>query len=153
MTPAQHLAFLLLPFDPAIARQARSALAKLRKLTPGATELVYDNYRGVVVGFCPTEKPSTGILSLAIYADHCSLCFIQNGPRIPDPKKLLKGSGSVARHIKLASANDLDQPAILALIAAAKRMANVPFNPKQRRRLIIQSISAKQVSRRPAPRK
>lgn len=150
MTPTQQLNSFLRPFTPDIARTARAALAKLRKLTPGAFELVYDNYRGLVIGFGPTERPSEAILSIAIYPQHIALCFIQNGPRIPDPQRILKGSGSVARHIILDSPKTLDQPATLALIAAAKSLARIPFNPNQPRHLIIRSISAKQLPRRPA---
>jgi hypothetical protein len=151
MTPKQQLDAFLDRFSPDIARTARSALAKLRKLTSGATELVYDNYRGLVVGFGPTERPSDAVLSIAIYSGRIALCFIQNGPRIPDPKKLLRGSGTVARHIRLQSAATLDEPPILALIAAAKSMARVPFDPNQRRRLIIRSVAVRQLPRRPAP--
>jgi len=32
----------------------------MRKLR-GATEMVYDNYNGLVIGFSPTEKPSLAI--------------------------------------------------------------------------------------------
>ena len=151
MTPREQLNTFLRRFSPDIARTARSALAKLRKLTPGATEMVYDNYRGLVVGFGPSDRPSDAVLSIAIYSGRIALCFIQNAPRLPDPQHLLRGSGSVARHIRLESAATLDDPAVLALIAAARSRSRVPFDPSCRRRLIIRSISANQLPRRPRP--
>ena len=44
----------------------------------------------------------------------------------PDPHKLLKGSGSVVRHIVLESAADLDQPGVQRLMAAALKSAIQP---------------------------
>ena len=82
--------------------------------------------------------------------DHVSVCFIQDAPDLPDPKRLLQGSGHVVRHIKLASASDLDQPAIRALVKAAVSRSDVPFDPNARGKLVIRSISKKQRPRRPS---
>jgi hypothetical protein len=89
------------------------------------------------------------VVSILMVPDHVSLCFIQNGPELPDPQHLLKGSGNVVRHIKLESARDLDKPAIRALVKAALALSDVPFKPRQRSRLVIRSISKKQRPRRP----
>jgi len=148
-TAKQQLDSFLAKYTPALASDARRALAKMRKLTPGALELVYDNYNGLVVGFSPNEKPSVAILSLLMLPDHVTLCFLQ-GKGLPDPQKLLKGSGNVVRHLRLESPATLDEPAVLALIQAAKTRAKVPLDPKQKRQLIIRSISKKQRPRRPA---
>jgi hypothetical protein len=40
----QQLDSFLAKYDPEIAAFARRALAKMRKLVPGAVEIVYDNY-------------------------------------------------------------------------------------------------------------
>jgi len=56
--------------------------------------MVYDNYNGLVIGFGPTERASQGIVSLAIFPRWVTLCFIQNGPDIPDPGGLLKWRGT-----------------------------------------------------------
>lgn len=50
-------------YTPEVAGFARSALVKMRKLVPGAIEMVYDNYNWLVVGFGPTERPSEAIFS------------------------------------------------------------------------------------------
>ena len=54
-------------FTPEIAGLARKAIAKMRKRLPGAIQMVYDNYNALVVGFCPSDRPSDGIFSIAIY--------------------------------------------------------------------------------------
>ena len=106
---------------------------RMRRLVPGAVQMVYDNWNGLVVGFGPTERPSEAVVSILMVPDHVSLCFIQDAPDLPDPEHLLQGSGNVVRHIKLASARDLDKPAIRALVKAAVSRSDVPFDPRRPR--------------------
>jgi len=148
-TPARQLASFVARFMPSIAKEGRAAHARMRKLIPGATELVYDNWNGLVVGFGPTARPSDAIASILMTPDHLTLCFIQNGPSLPDPQHLLKGSGNVVRHMRLSSARDLDKAPIRALIKAAVKQSDVPFARGKRRELIIKAISPKQRPRRP----
>ena len=131
---------------------ARGALAKIRKLVPGAIEMVYDNYNWLVVGFGPSERPSEAIFSIVMPPGRVTLCFLQ-GAGLPDPAKRLMGSGNVVRNIRLYDAGHpdarvLDDPEVLSLINVALNRAKVPMPPDARRELIIKSISAKQRPRR-----
>ena len=135
-------------FNPEVARLGKSVLKAMRSRFPGAIQMVYDNYNFLVVGFGPTERPSEAIFSIAMSARGVSLCFLQAGPKIPDPKKLLQGSGKQARHLPLESAAVLDDPAVKAIMAQAQKLAAVPFNPRADGMLVIKSISAKQRPRR-----
>ncbi len=128
---------------------ARRALAKMRKRMPNAIELVYDNYNALVIGFGPNERPSDAIFSIAIFPRKIGLCFLQ-GAKLPDPDKRLKGSGNVVRSVTLNDLSILDDPQIGVLIDVALLRAKVRMDPKQKRKLIIRSISAKQRPRRPA---
>jgi hypothetical protein len=147
-TPAQQLGSFLAKFEPRVAASARAALARLRKRLPGAIELVYDNYNALAIGFGPSETASEAIFSIAVYPRWVSLFFLQ-GAKLPDPDKVLRGSGTRVRHIVLTEPLVLEKPAIKRLIALALASAKKPLDPKQRRRLIIKSISAKQRPRRP----
>ena len=147
LTPAQQLRRFLAKYTPEIAAQARRALAKMRKRLPGSTEMVYDNYNGLVIGFGPTDKPSLAIFSILLMPNHVTLCFLQ-GAGIPDPNRRLKGSGNLVRHIRLIPPSVLDDPEILDLMNSALYRAKAPIDPKSRRQLIIKSISAKQRPRR-----
>jgi hypothetical protein len=153
LSPETQLAGFLAKFTPEIAALAEAALARLTRRYPHARRMVYDNYNGLVIGFVPTERPSEAIFSLAVMADHLSLCFLQGGPALPDPDKLLRGGGNTARHLRLESAATLDRPAVKALLAVAIERAKVPFDPATKGRLIIRSISARQRPRRPVERK
>jgi hypothetical protein len=64
MTPKQQLDELVDRFTPEVASAARRALAKMRKLTPGALELVYDNYNALAIGFSATERAGDGYFRL-----------------------------------------------------------------------------------------
>ena len=151
VSPAKQLAGFIAKFSPAIAKDARAALARMRRLVPaGAVRMVYDNYNGLVIGFGPTARASDAIVSLLVVADHVTLCFISDGPSLPDPEGLLKGSGNVVRHVRLASARDLDRPAISTLVTTAIARSDVPFRRRGPSTLIIKSIAKKQRPRRKA---
>lgn len=121
---------------PDMAKLTKAVLAKLRTRLPGATELVYDKKRSLVIGFCPDDRASHVINSIATYTKWINLYFFE-GDTLPDPEGLLQGSGVAVRHIRITDAKDLDRPAIKALMTAARKAADPPLNPKARRRVII----------------
>lgn len=148
MRPDTQLAAFLSKFDPAVAKQARAALAGVRAQLPGATELVYDNYNALAIGFGGSDRASDAFLSVAVYPRWVSLFFFP-GTGLPDPQKLLAGSGSTVRHVKLRDGVTVTTPAVKALIAAAHAGAKTPLDAGSRRRVVIKSISARQQPRRP----
>src|SRR5438067_7033463 len=109
-------------FEPAHRTLIRDVRKALRKRFPTAYELVYDNYNFFVIGYSPTEKPSDSIISVAAAANGVGLCFI-HGARLPDPHKLLTGSGTQTRFIRLPSPAVLARPEVEALLAAAVAQA------------------------------
>ena len=148
MTPAAQLAGFLAKFPPDVRRTAKAALATMRRHMPGAVELVYRTY-ALVVGFGPNERPSDALFSIVLYPRHVTLCFLQ-GALLEDRDRLLKGSGNQVRHIRLVpDASVLDEPGVRALIAQAIAASDVPLNTKQRRKLVIRSVSARQRPRLP----
>jgi hypothetical protein len=148
-SPEAQLESFIARFTPEVAQVARTALAKLRERLPGATVMVYDNYNALAIGFGPTERPSEAICSLALHPRWVNF-FLLHGARLPDPHKVLKGSGKQARHIVLKRASTLDEPAVRQLIALAAKAAPKAFNASVPGRIIIKSISAKQRPRRPS---
>jgi len=136
-------------YTPEMAAAGKAARARMRQRVPGGVEFVYDNYNALVFGFGPTERPSEAVLSLALMPKWVTLCFLK-GARLPDPKKILRGSGSTVRNVRLQSTKDLDDPYISELIGLALESAAPPFvatgTPP---RTVVKSISAKQRPRRP----
>jgi len=152
-SPAAQLNAFLAKFSPDVCRTAKAALVKMRTRLPGATELVYDNYNALAIGFSSTDRASAAIFSIAVFPRWVSLFFLQDGPDLPDPHGVLKGGGTLVRHVRLASAADLDTPPIRALMAEALRRADPPLDTRGKRRLIIKSVSKKQRPRRVAARR
>ena len=148
-SPKGQLATFMARYTPEVRRVVEKVLAKLRARVPGAVEMVYDNYNWLVIGFGPSDRPSEAILSVVLAPRWVTLCFLW-GATLPDPQKLLRGSGKRVRHIRLERAEDLDKKAIRSLIALAAQRARKPIDGRAPRRLIIKSISAKQRPRRPA---
>lgn len=146
MTPQKQLDGFLAKYTPELAKTAKTMLRKMRKRLPGAVEMVYDNWNGLVIGFGPTERPSEAILSLLLLPEHVTLCFL-NGAALRDPDKLLRGSGNQVRHIRLSDPDHLDQSDVNSLIEQAVAKSVKPIAGPGR--LIIKSISPKQRPRRP----
>jgi hypothetical protein len=136
-------------FTPELAERARGVLAAMRKLCPGAVELVYDNYNALAIGFATGERVADVWFSIAIYPKWASLFFFKTLP-LKDAKKLLKGAGKTTRHIVLAKGVEtLKDDGVRALIDQALDKAGRPF-PGGRGRIVIKSVSAKQRPRRPS---
>jgi hypothetical protein len=134
-------------FDAADQKLIRAVRKVMRRRFPSAHELVYDNYNFFVIGYSPTERPSDAILSIAAGSSGVSLCFL-HGAKLPDPKKVLLGSGKQTRFIRLPSVGVLARPEVDALLAAAVARSRRSFAASGRGKLIIRSVSAKQRPRR-----
>ena len=147
-TPKQQLDSFIAKFSPPVAKDAKAILSAMRKLCPGAQELVYDNYNALAIGFANGERVRDVWFSVAIYPRWVSLFFFGTLP-LADPTKRLKGTGKTTRHIVLSNgAATLKEPDVAALFAKALTKARQPF-PGGRGKIIIKSVSAKQRPRRP----
>jgi hypothetical protein len=150
-TPAQQLATWMDAYTPEIRKRAVAALKELRAQVPGATEMVYDTFNALVIGFAPGERPSEAILSIGLYPRWVNLYFLE-GAFLDDPAHRLKGSGNRVRMLRLDDAAILQEPAVQALIAAAVANADPPFASRRRRRMGIKSSVPRRRPRRPASR-
>jgi hypothetical protein len=150
MTPKAQLDSFLARFTPPMAKSAKGVLVAMRKLCPGAIELVYDNYNALAIGFATGERVRDAWFSIAVFPNWVSLFFFKTLP-LKDPGKLLKGAGKTTRHIVLKDgAATLAEKGVQDLIAQALDKAGQPFKPGVRGRIVIKSVSAKQRPRRPA---
>jgi hypothetical protein len=149
VSPQRQLDLFLAKFSPNVAALARAVLRRMKQRLPGATCLVYDNYNALAIGFGPSERASDAVFSIAVFPRWVSLFFLQ-GTELSDPDRILKGSGNRVRHIVLESADDLERPAIRALMQEALKIADPPIPLRGKPTLVIKSVSAKQRSRRPS---
>ena len=123
------------------------ATGELRRRYPTANELVYDNYNFFVIGYSTTERPSDCMFSLAANAKGVGLSFYY-GSTLPDPHKILLGSGNQNRFVRLPDTATLSKPEVKELMHAAVVQAEPPLPTAGRGKLIIRSIAAKQRPRK-----
>lgn len=74
--------------------------------------------------------------------------YFNRGQELPDPEKLLQGSGSQVRWMSVETASTLIRPAVASLIDEAIARNRVPFAPAGRGPILIHSAAAKKRRRR-----
>jgi hypothetical protein len=150
-TPEAQLRACIGKLAPKLQKLFRSVRAVVRKRFPTANELAYDYGRALVIGYAPANQGIEALVAIRADAAGVSLYFNQ-GPRLPDPKRLLRGSGKQTRFIQLEAASQLAHPDVEALIAATIDQARVPLPSQGKGSLIIKSDGAKKPPR-PKPKK
>ena len=140
-TPEAELGSFIDRLDPKNQKLFRSVRAALRKQFPTANELGYDYGSHVVIAYSATDSAPGAIVSITGRPDGVQIYFV-GGPQLPDPKKLLLGSGSQVRFVWLESAKQLAHPDVKGFIAASVGLAKVPFPSKGKGTLIIRPTTA-----------
>ena len=135
-------------FAPAHLRLIVAMRRWLRKRLPTAHEVVYEYRDWFVISYSPNEHGYEGILGIRASADGVKL-FFNYAKELPDPAKLLQGSGSLVRSIDMEGASTLARPEVVCLIDEAIARNPVPFAPAGRGSVVMSpSTSAKQRRRR-----
>jgi hypothetical protein len=137
-TPEAQLRSFNERFDPEHQEFIRSVQAALRKRFPTANEVAYDYSRFFVIAYSPTDRGIDAMVSIAARADGVDLYF-NNGPQLPDPKKLLRGSGKQTRFVRVEAVEQLADADVEALIAAAIDHASIPLPSEGTGSLIIRT--------------
>lgn len=111
--------------NPAIAEIARAARRLVIDVLPEVHEIVWLRQRNIGYGVGP-KKQTEHFCWISPASKHVTFGF-NCGVHLPDPKKLLEGTGNAFRHVKLASLADVDKPGVRALVVAAvkQRRADV----------------------------
>jgi hypothetical protein len=147
-----ELRALIAKFSPAHLRLIAAMRRSLRKRLPTAQEVVYEyqNLGAVVISFSPNERGYEGVLGIRADANGVKL-FFNRGKELPDPEKLLQGSGSQVRSIDVEGAATLARPEVARLMNEAIARNPVPFARAGRGSVVMSpSTRAKQrVRRRP----
>jgi hypothetical protein len=142
-----QLRTLLAKLAPAHQRLTGALRRWLRKRLPTAHELVYEYSDCVVISYSPNERGYEGVLAIRTGANGVRLYF-NRGKGLPDPEKLLRGSGKQTRWIPLEGASTLARPAVVDLIDEAIARNRSPFVSSGLGPVVIRSALAKQPRRR-----
>lgn len=119
----------------------------LRKHLPTAHEIVYEYRSWFVISYSPTAQGYEGVL--AIRGDTAGVkLYFNRGKSLPDPDKLLQGSGTQARFIILESASALNRPPVARLIELAIADTPVPFAATGKGPIVMRSASTAKARRK-----
>jgi hypothetical protein len=143
-----ELRTLIATFAPAHLRLIGAMRRSLRKRLPTAYEVVYEYRDFFVISYSPDDRGYEGVLAIRASANGVSLYF-NHSKELPDPAKLLQGSGKQMRSINVDGASTLARPEIARLIDEAIARNQVPFASAGRGSVVIRSTSA-QRRRRPS---
>lgn len=146
-TVERRIAAFIGKYSPEIAARLREARARLRDFFPRGFELVFDNYNALVFGISPSENTRDAFVSIAGYPRWVTLFFL-HGVDLPDPDKLLEGSGKQVRSIRLKTAEQIDAPAVRALIDCASAPLRTRLNAAPALKTLIKMEVARQRPRR-----
>jgi hypothetical protein len=134
-------------FAPAHLRLIGAMRRWLRKRLPTAHEVVYEYRAWFVISYSPNDHGYEGVLGIRADADGVKL-FFNHAKELPDPAKLLQGSGSQVRSIDMEGASTLARPEVARLIDEAIARNPVPFEAAGRGSVVMsRSTSAKQRQR------
>ena len=137
-TDDQSLERMLGTFPPAAAALGAAALGRVRALLPGAVELVSGSPTKLEVRFAPVMREYTVILAVEVTEEGVAVRFAE-GASLPDPHRLLRGSGR-ERRMELRGAADLDHRGFAPLVSGAAAFAMHPVRPGRPRRIRVASV-------------
>jgi len=120
--PPRALIKFLKPYDGAIQKLALQLRALVLDEMAPCYENIYDAYSAVAISYGASDRLRDGIFHIAVYAKHVNLGF-NDGATLPDPKGILKGSGTQIRHITIKTPEDLARPEIRAYVRRARKAA------------------------------
>jgi hypothetical protein len=102
---------------------ARAWFDRMRECGDDVRELLHDHHPTVCVD-------DAAFAYVNVFRDHVNVGFF-HGAFLPDPSRLLEGTGRRMRHVKVRPDVGIDEPALATLVAAAY------LDVKQR--LVVQS--------------
>ena len=103
--------------SPEIRHLAERAKALIQEVYPKVVEVPWVKQRIIGYGVGP-RKMSEQFCYIALLKNHVNLGFYYGG-ELPDPQQLLEGTGELMRHIKIRSAEQLEDPALRTLVETA----------------------------------
>lgn len=106
---------LLQNYSPEVRELALRACELVRGVLPNATEKVHLGWKNIQFGTGP--KMADMVFAVAPLKERVNIHL--PGADLPDPMGLLHGAGKAMRHVKVASVEELENPALFGLLQAA----------------------------------
>lgn len=127
--PDRLLLSYLATYDPHVSSLALALREVVLEEAPEAIESISKGY-AVAIGFSFTGKPlKDGFCHIATYSSYVNLGF-NRGALLPDPSKVLLGTGKLIRHITVRSEHELNRAVVRRYLRTAIEQANRPPQPE-----------------------
>ncbi len=111
---------LLDGFSPEVQQLALSGRARIRDLVPDAQEKVMRGYRSLSYDFGSGMKDQ--FAAIVLHGEYVNLQF-PRGVDLPDPARLLEGTGKAMRHVKIRTEETLKSKEVGELVESAAALA------------------------------
>ena len=116
--PSEQVLDFLSGYDSSVGGLALVLRKIVLEEVPDAVEKVYRNHPSAV-WYGSGEKMQEMFCYIARAKDHVNLGFCR-GATLPDPDRLLEGTGKVMRHVKFWNEPDVNRPFVRRYIREAK---------------------------------
>ena len=103
--------------NPKVQELARRAKSLILEVMPDVVEVAWPRQKIISYGVGP-KKMSEHFCYIAVLKERINLGFYY-GADLPDPAKLLEGTGKSLRHIKISGLEQLTDPQLKQLVEAA----------------------------------
>jgi hypothetical protein len=148
--PPKGLTALLRRFDPAIRDlTTRLRAVVLREMGP-CRETIYDAGYTVALWYGFTDRVLEGCCFIAVYTKHVNLAFYR-GSLLPDPHRLLQGTGKWMRHIQVKTSADVERPELRDYVRLAMAQDDDDRMPGEKRPRLKDVVSTVKVIDRKRP--
>ena len=114
--PGTDVTTLLASFTPEVRDLALAARSFVLETIPNLIEMADAKARIIGYGYSPRYADQVCMLMPTKVGVNLGIAYAME---LPDPKKLLQGTGKLHRHVKLKNKLDLDNVALHALLNAA----------------------------------
>jgi hypothetical protein len=126
--PSKDVDDLLASYAPDVRDLALAARIFVLEMIPDVTETVDVKARIIGYGYGPRYVDTVCMLMPTKVGVNLGIAYAM---QLPDPKKLLEGTGKLHRHVKLKSKTDLETAGLKALLKAAlARRERLGLTPK-----------------------
>jgi hypothetical protein len=123
--PDRQLLSYLAPYDPHVSDLTLALRDLVLEEAPDAIESIVKGY-AVTIGFSFTCKPlKDGFCHVVTYPDHVNLGF-NRGALLPDPNRVLEGTGKLIRHVTMRDQTELERPFVRRYLQAAIEQVGGP---------------------------
>ncbi len=108
------------PFTPSVREIIEQVRHRILESLPDAWECPYPKMN--VIRYGTSAKMCDLVFYIAPHVHYVNLGFMQ-GTTLPDPERLLEGTGKRLRHIKIRSLADIESPHLITLLHSAVALA------------------------------